>query len=86
MAVLRRVPVVNDYESLAAGRYGEFFDRLAGVTHREQPFDGPFEVGPNTDWKLLDLTGTRFLVIAPGGRADMFRTNRRHRHPTCGSC
>ncbi len=67
--LLNHINVVNDYESLAQARYGDFFDYLS-ARPQDRPFDGIYQLGPQTRWRLMDLTGTRYFVVLRGDPAD----------------
>jgi hypothetical protein len=69
--LLNEVNVVDDYESLAVARYGEFFGRVSGV-QKGKPFDGPFQLGPQARWGLMDLTATKYYVVQRGEPAAVY--------------
>lgn len=59
--MLNRINVVTDYDPLSVRRYATFFDRVTGTTSEQ--FNGLYRLGPETHWRLLNLTGTRYLVL-----------------------
>lgn len=67
--LLNRMYVLTDYESLVVGRYAEFFDY---ITERRDfaPFDGGFYLTPTSRLRPLELTGTRYFLVARGEPAD----------------
>jgi hypothetical protein len=75
---ISRLPVTNDYEVLMVERYGAFFD-LAARNPKVTPefrrdvgtFVGAYELGPRSRWALMDLTGTRYFVMARGEPGDV---------------
>jgi len=60
-----RLRSATDYDPLAVGRYGEFFDRLSGRP-AGHPFDGSYTLGRNP-WGLMKLTSTKYFVIRSQG-------------------
>lgn len=59
--MLNRINVLTDYDPLSVQRYANFFDRVTGTTSEQ--FAGLYRLGPETDWRLLNLTGTKYLVL-----------------------
>jgi len=76
--VLRHLRVSTDYEPLAARRYQRFFDEVAPGDQQKRlnPFAGFYSLGPKSNWGLMDLTSTRYYVMAPGEPAA--KAMRRH--------
>jgi hypothetical protein len=73
--MMRGIHVVGDYEPLAPERYRVFFSRAAG---KELPstFSGAYDLGGQVNWRLMDLTGTRFYLV-PRKQHFQFRMPRR---------
>ncbi len=68
---LRRMNTSVDYEPLATERYGRFFTTAAPDPEDAMPFSGKYPLTATSNWKLMDLTATRFYVMLanePGER------------------
>jgi hypothetical protein len=61
--LLNGIRVVGDYESLALGRSGAFFESVAPPFNQTGLFDGRFTLSENSNWALMDLTSTRYYVV-----------------------
>lgn len=72
--MLRKLPMSIDYEPLVVGRYQKFFDTVS-VRTDPAPFSGAYNLTPQSHWKLMDLTGTRFFIMNQGEPGDVFMTN-----------
>ncbi len=70
--VLSRIHVSTDYETLAVGRYGQFFDYSVGPRSPYLPFDGQYAVGAQTRWRMLDITATRLFIVPRGDASARF--------------
>ncbi len=70
--LLTKMPVVSDYEPLATGRYGTFFETISPRTDTSTPFYGIYDLRPTSRWRLMDLTGTRYFVMLRGEPGDVF--------------
>lgn len=69
--MMRRMAVSIDYEPLAVGRYQKFFDTMSLRTEAA-PFSGAYALRPDSRWRLMDLTGTRFFVMSRGEPGEVF--------------
>ena len=69
--LLNKMAVAIDYEPLAVGRYETFF---TAITPRSDPapFDGAYELKPDSRWRLMDLTGTKYFVMRRGEAGETF--------------
>lgn len=70
--LITKMAVVSDYEPLAVGRYGTFFETISPRTDTTTPFFGVYDLGANSRWRLMDLTGTKYFVMGRGEPGDAF--------------
>jgi hypothetical protein len=61
--MLNGVGVSNDYEPLALARYAEYFGAVSPWRSPDGLFNGRYQLTGDTNWRLLDLTGTRFYAV-----------------------
>lgn len=69
--LLNKMAVAIDYEPLAVGRYARFFTTITPSAD-PAPFAGAYELKPDSRWRLMDLTGTKYFVMFRGEPGDMF--------------
>jgi hypothetical protein len=67
-----RMATAVGYEPLANQRYGRFFEAVSPPRDRRTPFYGAYDLGPESRWRLMDLTGTRLFVMLRGEPGDRF--------------
>ncbi len=71
----QEMKVITDYEPLAPARYATFFERVSKQpvgTVSDAPFFGLMWLGKDMNVRLLDLTATRYYLVAPGEAAETF--------------
>jgi hypothetical protein len=68
---LQGINNVVGYAPLAPARYESFFLR-AGKGIRPKPFYGQYLLDADANWKLMDLTSTRYYVVTKGDPLDRF--------------
>ena len=75
-ASVLRVPAVFDYEPLVAQRYAELQVRMLSgrsmLSRNDAIYSAP-RLSPNLNRRLLNLTGARYLVVAPPYASDAER-------------
>ncbi len=70
--LITETAVVSDYEPLAVGRYGAFFESISARADVMTPFFGSYSLTANSRWRLMDLTGTKYFVMQRGEPGDTF--------------
>jgi hypothetical protein len=70
--MMRRLLVTADYEVLAPRAYADFFGRASGRLSTIDPFAGYYDLAPDSRWRLMDITSTRFYVLARGEAFERF--------------
>lgn len=70
--MMKELRVVEDYEALSQQRYAEFFEHASRKPRDWFTFAGYYGLGEQSQWKLLDLTSTRYYVVDEAEEANRF--------------
>ena len=69
--LLNKMAVAIDYEALAVERYARFFTTITPSAD-PAPFVGRYYLKPDSRWRLMDLTDTKYFVMLRGEPGDVF--------------